>query len=82
MKIVCQPLLPVFRLIIFQRRDSCGAIRFIRWDAHKKTGYAWWLERFRSVLKFVDVVRLDHFRGFAGYYEIPYGARLPKRDSG
>jgi 4-alpha-glucanotransferase len=44
-----------------------------RWDVHKKSGYAWWLERFRSVLKFVDVVRLDHFRGFAGYYEIPYG---------
>jgi 4-alpha-glucanotransferase len=45
-----------------------------RWAEHKKTGYAWWLERFRSVLQFVDVVRLDHFRGFAGYYEIPYGA--------
>jgi 4-alpha-glucanotransferase len=45
-----------------------------RWDVHRQSGYAWWLERFRSVLKFVDVVRLDHFRGFAGYYEIPYGA--------
>src|SRR5215213_484378 len=45
-----------------------------RWDVHKKAGYAWWLERFRSVLNFVDVVRLDHFRGFAGYYEIPFGA--------
>jgi 4-alpha-glucanotransferase len=45
-----------------------------RWDVHKRSGYAWWLERFRSVLNFVDVVRLDHFRGFAGYYEIPYGA--------
>jgi 4-alpha-glucanotransferase len=45
-----------------------------RWDVHKQTDYAWWLERFRSVLEFVDVVRLDHFRGFAGYYEIPFGA--------
>ena len=45
-----------------------------RWDVHKASGYVWWLERFRSVLNFVDVVRLDHFRGFAGYYEIPYGA--------
>jgi 4-alpha-glucanotransferase len=45
-----------------------------RWNVHKKSGYAWWLERFRSVLNFVDVVRLDHFRGFAGYYEIPYGS--------
>jgi 4-alpha-glucanotransferase len=45
-----------------------------RWPVHKKSGYTWWLERFSSVLNFVDVVRLDHFRGFAGYYEIPYGA--------
>jgi len=39
-----------------------------RWNAHKKTGYAWWLERFRSVLSLVDIVRVDHFRGFAGYW--------------
>lgn len=44
-----------------------------RWDMHKKTGYAWWLERFRSVLRLVDFVRVDHFRGFAGYWEVPFG---------
>jgi 4-alpha-glucanotransferase len=44
-----------------------------RWAVHKKTGYAWWLERFRSVLSLVDIVRVDHFRGFAGYWEIPFG---------
>jgi len=44
-----------------------------RWDVHKETGYAWWLERFRSVLKTVDIVRVDHFRGFAGYWEVPFG---------
>jgi 4-alpha-glucanotransferase len=44
-----------------------------RWDVHKKSGYAWWLERFRAVLNMVDIVRVDHFRGFAGYWEIPYG---------
>lgn len=46
-----------------------------RWDAHKETSYAWWLDRFHAVLKMVDNVRLDHFRGFAGYYEIPFGAK-------
>ena len=46
-----------------------------RWDVHKETGYAWWIERFRAVLKMVDVIRLDHFRGFAGYYEIPFGSQ-------
>ena len=42
-----------------------------RWKEHKKTGYAWWIQRFRSVLSQVDIVRLDHFRGFAGYWEVP-----------
>lgn len=41
------------------------------WDAHKKSGYAWWLSRVRAVLQTVDILRFDHFRGFAGYYEIP-----------
>ena len=45
-----------------------------KWSAHKRTSYAWWLERFRSVLELVDIIRLDHFRGFAGYYEIPFGS--------
>lgn len=45
-----------------------------KWNAHKKTDYEWWIERFRSVLSLVDIVRLDHFRGFAGFYEIPFGA--------
>ena len=44
-----------------------------RWDVHKEGGYDWWLERFRAVLRLVDIVRLDHFRGFAGYYEIQAG---------
>ncbi len=42
-----------------------------RWDEHKRTGYAWWIKRVKSTLKMVDMIRLDHFRGFAGYYEIP-----------
>jgi len=42
-----------------------------RWEIHKTSGYAWWLERFRAILKMVDIVRLDHFRGFAGYWEVP-----------
>jgi 4-alpha-glucanotransferase len=44
-----------------------------KWNVHKKTGYAWWLERIRAVLNLVDYIRLDHFRGFAGYWEIPAG---------
>lgn len=44
-----------------------------RWDVHKATGYTWWLDRFRAMLKLVDILRLDHFRGFAGYWEVPAG---------
>jgi 4-alpha-glucanotransferase len=44
-----------------------------RWEAHQKENYAWWVKRFKSVLSAVDIVRLDHFRGFAGYWEIPAG---------
>ncbi|GAB4496553.1 MAG: 4-alpha-glucanotransferase [Anaerolineales bacterium] len=44
-----------------------------RWDDHAKTGYKWWLARIRALLGMVDIIRLDHFRGFAGYWEIPAG---------
>jgi len=42
-----------------------------RWDLHTRDGYSWWLDRFRAVFSMVDIVRLDHFRGFSGYWEIP-----------
>jgi 4-alpha-glucanotransferase len=42
-----------------------------RWDALARTGYAWWLDRFRAVLALVDTVRLDHFRGFEAYWQVP-----------
>lgn len=41
------------------------------WKVHKKDGYAWWLSRVHALLQTVDILRFDHFRGFAGYYEIP-----------
>jgi len=44
-----------------------------RWERHKLDGYVWWIKRIKSVLELVDIVRLDHFRGFSGYWEIPYG---------
>jgi len=44
-----------------------------RWALHKEQDYSWWLKRLRSVFNLVDIVRLDHFRGFANYWEIPAG---------
>ena len=44
-----------------------------RWAEHGRTGYAWWIARFRRALEMLDMIRLDHFRGFEAYYEIPAG---------
>lgn len=43
------------------------------WDYHKKSGYAWWIARLKMCFSLYDVVRIDHFRGFESYYNIPYG---------
>jgi 4-alpha-glucanotransferase len=44
------------------------------WTALKNTGYRWCLDRLRALLKFVDVLRLDHFRAFAAAWQVPAGA--------
>ncbi|HZE91038.1 MAG TPA: 4-alpha-glucanotransferase [Rhizobacter sp.] len=42
-----------------------------RWQTHASEGYAWWVQRIRRTFQLVDIVRIDHFRGFANYWEIP-----------
>ncbi|MEZ4614313.1 MAG: 4-alpha-glucanotransferase [Caldilineaceae bacterium] len=42
-----------------------------RWEKMKSSGYQWWLRRIRAALRLYDVVRIDHFRGFAAYWEVP-----------
>ncbi len=42
-----------------------------RWNVMKKDGYSWWIKRIKRMTELFDVVRIDHFRGFAGYYAIP-----------
>lgn len=41
-----------------------------RWDKMKEDDYAWWRERFTALYDVVDIVRVDHFRGFESYWEI------------
>lgn len=45
------------------------------WDALKADGHAWWIRRLKKNLELCDVVRIDHFRGFAGYWSIPVTAK-------
>ena len=42
-----------------------------RWDRHAKRGFKWWIARVRRTLEMVDVLRIDHFRGFEAFWEIP-----------
>ncbi|MDQ7782761.1 MAG: 4-alpha-glucanotransferase [Desulfomonilaceae bacterium] len=46
-----------------------------RWDALEETGYEWWMERIGHNLKLCDLVRIDHFRGFVGHWEVPAGEK-------
>ena len=42
-----------------------------RWDVLRETNFRWWIARVRTNLRFADLLRLDHFRGFVAYWEIP-----------
>jgi len=44
-----------------------------RWKEMATRGYSWWVERFRATFHLFDLVRLDHFRGFQAYWEVPGG---------
>ena len=50
------------------------------WDALRRTGYRWCIDRVRALLAHVDLIRLDHFRGFAAAWHVPAGA--PTAQSG
>lgn len=42
-----------------------------RWDAMARDGFSFWVQRLKTQLKLFDLIRIDHFRGFAAYWEIP-----------
>jgi 4-alpha-glucanotransferase len=46
-----------------------------RWEALSASRYHWWKQRFQQNFKYFDIVRLDHFRGFVAYWEIPQGEK-------
>ena len=48
------------------------------WEKHKKTKYAWWMRRIEENYKLYDVVRIDHFRAFSSYWEVPSDAKTAK----
>jgi len=46
-----------------------------RWDRMQESGFQWWIERFRATLATVDLVRVDHFRGFEAFWQVPGNAK-------
>jgi 4-alpha-glucanotransferase len=48
------------------------------WAYLKKTGYQWWIDRMRAMLRLYDIVRIDHFIGFANYYAVPADAETAR----
>ena len=48
------------------------------WEANKQTDYIWWSYRIAKAMEVFDIIRLDHFRGFYSYWEVPYGAKTAK----
>lgn len=44
------------------------------WKYHEKTDFEWWMKRFKHCFEIYDMLRIDHFRGFASYYEVENGA--------
>ena len=55
----------------FSATGQCWGNPIYRWDRLQKSGYRWWIDRFRAALELYDAVRIDHFRGFEAYWEIP-----------
>jgi len=55
----------------FSATGQCWGNPIYSWDVLKTTGYDWWIARVRGSLRLFDRIRLDHFRGFEAYWEIP-----------
>ena len=49
-----------------------------RWSEHVRTGFRWWIDRFKKNLELFDIVRVDHFRGFEACWEVPKGETTAK----
>ena len=49
------------------------------WKSHKAEGYAWWIERVQAAFRLYDILRVDHFRGFAGYWRVPADAKTAEK---
>jgi 4-alpha-glucanotransferase len=57
----------------FSKTGPGGGNPLYDWERMRATGFLWWIERVRAALRMTDFIRIDHFRGFAACWEIPFG---------
>jgi 4-alpha-glucanotransferase len=63
----------------FSRTGQLWGNPVYRWQAARAEGFRWWTERFRRTFELVDLMRIDHFRGFVSYWAVPARARTARR---
>lgn len=63
----------------FSRSGQLWGNPAYRWNAIERSGFALWIERLRATLQLVDMARLDHFRGFAAFWQVPAGEKTARR---
>jgi 4-alpha-glucanotransferase len=65
----------------FSRTGQLWGNPIYDWERMRADGFRWWVARARAMLSLVDIIRIDHFRGFAAYWEIPGGDQTAERGS-
>ncbi|UZQ53121.1 4-alpha-glucanotransferase [Trichothermofontia sichuanensis B231] len=60
---------------VFSETGQLWGNPIYNWDYQRQQGFQWWVQRFQSLLEFVDVIRVDHFRGFSAYWAVPQGEK-------
>jgi 4-alpha-glucanotransferase len=63
----------------FSRNGQLWGHPHYRWQVHRATGFAWWIQRLKRSFELFDAVRLDHFLGFYRVWEVPGGAKTARR---
>ena len=58
----------------FSKEGQLWGNPLYRWSLHESEGFSWWVSRILEAKRLCDTLRIDHFRGFAGYYAVPFGA--------
>ena len=58
----------------FSKKGQLWGNPLYKWEAHKESGFKWWIYRMEHCFKLFDALRIDHFRGFDEYYSIEFGS--------